>query len=314
MIIDLLTTAIIINVLSAAIRIATPLLLAAMGELITEHSGIMNLGLEGTMLTSAFIGFLVTEQTGSMGLGILMASIAGILVSLILGFFSITLKVDQTITGLAINLLASGLTLFWFRSAYLQLSTNDTPLIEVLPDVNFPLLKEIPYIGEVLFSHNFLTYLAFLIIPVIWFFLYRTKMGLQIRCLGEDPQVADMAGINVGGLRYLAVVIGGVLVGLSGAFISVGSVERFFPEMTAGRGWLAFVIVIAGNWKPARILFVTLFFAFLDAFQLQVQGVGVKIPYQILLGLPYFFAIVVMIVGRARSRAPEALGEAYHRE
>jgi simple sugar transport system permease protein len=139
-------------------------------------------------------------------------------------------------------------------------------------------------------------------------------MGLRLRSLGENPQVADMAGIGVTGLRYLAVAMGGVLVGLAGAYVSVGSVERFFPEMTAGRGWLAFVIVIAGNWKPGRILFVTLFFALLDAFQLQVQGVGIQIPYQILLGLPYVVAIIAMIVGRARSKSPEALGIPYERE
>jgi len=314
MIADLITVAIVVNVLAAVIRISTPLLLAALGELITEHSGIMNLGLEGTMLSSAFIGFFITEQTDSIFFGIVVACLTGVIMNLLLGFFAITLKIDQTITGLAINLLASGITLFWFRTAYLQRTMAETPLIKVLPGINIPFLREIPYLGDILFSQNIITYIAFLIIPVIWFFLYRTMLGLRLRSLGEDPQVADMAGIKVSSLRYLAVALGGSLVGLSGAFVSIGSVERFFPDMTAGRGWLAFVIVIAGNWKPGRILLATLIFAFLDAFQLQAQGVGIQIPYQILLGLPYVVAILAMILGRARSKSPEALGVAYERE
>jgi simple sugar transport system permease protein len=167
-------------------------------------------------------------------------------------------------------------------------------------------------LGPVLFAHNWLTYLAFFMVPAVWFFLYRMKLGLQLRSLGEDPRAADMVGIRVSRVRYLAVVSGGFFAGLAGAFISIGSVERFFPEMTAGRGWLAIVIVIAGNWKPLRILLAALLFAFLDA--LQLQSVGIAIPYQILLALPYVMAIVVMILGRARSIAPAALGTPYRKE
>jgi simple sugar transport system permease protein len=310
----LLQAGILISILVATVRMASPILLAAMGELITERSGIMNLGLEGTMLFAAFIGFLAAEKFDSLPLAILLACLAGGLFSLILAFMSIHLHVDQTITGLSINLLASGLTLFWFRITYEKMTSADTPLINPLQPWKIPLLADIPVAGQIFFSQNILTYLAFLIVPVIWFFLYRMKLGLQIRSLGEDPRAADMVGVRVRRLRYLAVVAGGVLAGLAGAFVSVGSVERFFPDMTGGRGWLAIVIVIAGNWKPSRILIASLIFAFLDAFQLQVQAVGVQIPYQALLALPYVLAIVVMIIGKARSVAPESLGIPYTRE
>jgi ABC-type uncharacterized transport system permease subunit len=311
---SILQAAIVINILAATVRIATPLLFASMGELIAERSGVMNMGLEGAMLTAAFVGFLVAEKTGSLWLAFCMASLAGGSMSLILAFMAITLRVDQIITGLALNLLAIGGTLFFFRLIYTQYDTAGTPLIEAMKVVEIPLLSKIPYLGEILFSHNLLTYIAFLLVPIIWFFLYRTKRGLQIRSLGENPRAADLGGIDVYRLRYLAVIVGGLLAGMAGAFVSVGSVERFFPEMTAGRGWLAIVIVIAGNWRPARILIAALLFAFLDAFQVQVQGIGVQIPYQLLLALPFILAIVAMIVGRTRSREPGSLGVPYTRD
>lgn len=314
MIDQLFRAAIIINVLVATVRLATPILMAAMGELISERSGIMNLGLEGTMLMAAFIAFLVAEKSGSLLMGIFLASLAGALFCLILAFLAITLHVDQTITGLSLNLLAAGVTLYWFRITYVKLGSGDTPLVTPLLSWKVPILSDIPVLGQVLFSHNWLTYLAFLLVPAVWFFLYRMKLGLQTRSLGEDPRAAEMSGIRVRRLRYFAVICGGLLAGLAGAFISIGSVERFFPEMTAGRGWLAIVIVIAGNWKPGRILLAALLFAFLDAFQLQVQSVGIKIPYQVLLAMPYVVAIVVMILGKARSVAPESLGVPYIRE
>jgi ABC-type uncharacterized transport system permease subunit len=314
MIDKLLQAAIIVNILYSMIRLATPILYAALGELISERSGVMNMGLEGTMLTAAFIGFMVAEKTGSLTLGILIASLAGGLMSLLLAFMTITLGVDQIITGLAINLLASGGTLFWFRMDYAQTNLENTPLVEFLQPVNIPFLSNIPYLGKIFFSHNILTYLVFLLVPVVWFFLYKTSYGLKIRSLGENPKAADMTGTKVKKNRYIAVIIGGLLAGLGGAFISVGSVERFFPDMTAGKGWLAIVIVIAGNWKPGRILLATMIFAFLDAFQLQVQSIGVHLPYQVLLAFPYIVAIIALISGRARSEAPESLGVTYQRD
>ena len=316
MLTDYLQAAIIISVLASTVRIATPLLLAALGELVTEKAGILNLGVEGTMLMGAFISFLVANATGSQWIGLLGGMLAGAIISTIMAFMSSTLKVDQVVTGLSINLLGSGVSLFWYRSAFpdFSLAEADLPTVHVMETINIPILSEIPFLGPIFFSQRFLTYLAFLAVPAVWFFLYHTKYGLQIRGLGENPRAVDMKGLNVTRLQYMAAAFGGMMAALGGAFLTLGSTIRFFPEISAGRGWLAIVIVIAGNWQPARILIATLLFAFLDAFQLQVQGFGVQIPYQLLLAMPYILAILVMMGGRLRSVAPRHLGIPYQRE
>jgi ABC-type uncharacterized transport system permease subunit len=314
MLTTLLQATIIINILASTIRISTPLLLGAMGELVTERAGVMNLGIEGTMLMSCYVAFLVDFQTGSTILAILAAMLTGALMSLIMAFMASTMKVDQTVTGLALNLLASGISLFWYRVAFKGISTESIPTIQPMGITKIPFLSNIPYIGEILFSQGLLTYLAFIMVPVIAFFLYRTQIGLSIRSLGENPRAVDMKGINVTRLQYLSVIFGGVMSGLAGAFITIGTTVRFLPEITAGRGWLALVIVIAGNWKAGRILMATLLFAFLDAFQLQLQGIGIQFPFQILLAAPYILAILVVMGSRARSLAPRHLGVPYLRE
>jgi simple sugar transport system permease protein len=298
--------------LSAMVRIAAPILLAALGELITERAGILNLGVEGIMLTGAFIGFFVAHQTGSILIALLAAVGAGGVMALVMVFMAATLKVDQVVTGLALNLLASGLTFYWYRVAFSSVGT--TPTIEIMKIAPIPLLSGIPVLGEVLFSQHPLTYFAILLVPLIWFFLNKTKYGLEIRCLGEDPRAIDIKGINVTRLQYLAVIFGGMMAGLGGAFLTVASAGLFLPNMSAGRGWLAIVVVIAGNWKPFRILLAVLAFSFFDAFQLQAQSLGVVFPYQILLALPYVLAIVLLITSRSKSEAPAHLGVAYNRE
>lgn len=311
---SLLKAAVIVSVLSATIRIATPLLLAAIGELVVEHAGIWNMGVEGTMLTGAFFGFLMAHLTGSLWIGVTAAMIAGAVMSLIIAFMASTLKLDQFVIGMALNLFASGITLFLFRAIYQEVGAASKPIIEPFDEVMVPLLSRIPFVGEILFSHRILTYLAFLMVPVVSFFLYRTKHGLIIRSIGENPRAADMKGLNVAKYQYAAAIFGGLMSGAGGAFITLGSTGLFIQEITAGRGWLAIVIVIAGNWKPGRILLAALAFALLDAFQLQVQGIGVQIPHQILLALPYVLAVVVMMTNRARSAVPASLAIPYIRE
>jgi simple sugar transport system permease protein len=310
---DLLNEAILISMFAATVRIATPLLFAALGELITEKAGILNLGVEGTMLMSAFSAFLITYQTDSLWLGVLAAMATGGLMGLLMVFMVSTLKVEQVVTGLALNLFAVGMSLYLYKIT-LGASSTSFPTIDVFKTIDIPILSSIPYIGPVLFSQKLLTYLALLMVPAVWFFLYRTKYGLEIRCLGENPRVIDTKGLSVVGRQYAAVIGGSMMTGLGGAFVTIGSTERFVPEITAGRGWLAIVIVIAGNWRPAWILVAALVFAFLEAFQLQVQAIGVQMPYQILLALPYVVAILVMVLNRARSQEPKQLGVPYFRE
>lgn len=292
---------------------ATPLLLAALGELVTERAGVLNMGVEGTMLMGAFTGYLATYYTGSPLMGLLIAMLTGGLMSLIMAIMASTLKVEQIVTGMALNLLGSGMSLFWHRAVFKEESEWWTT-VNTFPTFQIPGLSKIPFLGEILFSQRLFTYATFLMVPIIWFFLYRTRVGLQIRSLGENPRAVDMKGVSVSRLQYLATLFGGMMSGMSGSFLILGTTARFVPEITAGRGWLAIVIVIAGNWLPWRILVAALVFAFLDAFQLHVQGVGAQIPHQILLALPYVFAILAMMSGRARSEAPSHLGIPYIRE
>lgn len=312
MLADIFQGTILISILASMVRIAAPILLAALGELVTERAGILNMGVEGIMLTGAFIGFLVVDKTGSIFLALVIASAAGGLMALLMVFMAATLKVNQVVAGLALNLLASGVTFYWYRVAYN--GTGATPTIETMQIAKIPLLSQIPGLGDVLFSQHPLTYFAFLMVPVIWFFLNKTKHGLEIRCLGEDPRSIDIKGINVTRLQYLSVIFGGMMGGLGGAFLTVASSGLFLPDMSAGRGWLAIVVVIAGNWKPFPILLATLLFSFFDAFQLQAQSLGVEFPYQILLALPYVMAIVLMITSRSKSEAPGHLGIPYNRQ
>lgn len=311
---DLLQATFIISLLAGMIRIATPILFGAMGELVTERSGVLNLSIEGTMLMGAFAGFLATYNTGSLWLGVASAMVVGALMGLLMAFMSSTLKVDQTVTGLAINLLASGLSFYLFRLAFKDVGSQNLPSITTFTVIEIPVLSKIPFLGEALFSQHALTYLAFLLVPIISFFLYRTKYGLEVRCVGENPRAVDMKGISVPVRQYLAVMFGGMMSGLGGAFLTLASAGLFVPEISGGRGWIALALVIFGNWQPARIILGALFFGLIDAFQLSLQAVGVELPYQLLLAMPYLFTILVLVIGRGRSRAPLSLGIPYHRE
>jgi len=224
----------------------------------------------------------------------------------------ITLKVEQIVTGLAVNLLGAGLSTYWLRAAFA--GDGQTPTIPFFSNVPIPYLSELPYVGQVLFDQKLLTYFAFLMVPAVWFFLYRTRYGLILRCAGDNPKALDVKGVAVAPVQYAAVVFGGLMAGLGGAFLSVGSAARFVPDMTNGRGWLAIIIVIAGLWRPWSILVATLVFSFLDALQLQIQGIGIAIPYQLLLMMPYVAAIVALMVRRSRGQAPALLGVPYTRE
>ena len=309
---DLFQEAIVVSVLAATIRIATPLLLAALGELVSERAGILNLGVEGTMLMSAFSAFMAAHFTGSLMVGLVAAVLTGMSMSLIMVTMASALKVEQVVTGLSLNLLGVGLSVYFYKMAFGS-GGGDLPTVEVMQVIEIPGFSSIPWLGEILFSQKALTYFALLMVPVVWFLLYRTRYGLEIRCLGENPKVIDTKGLSVAGRQYAAVLFGGAMSGLAGAFVTIGSAERFVPEMTAGRGWLAIVIVIAGNWRPGWILVASLVFALLEAVQLQIQGIGVRMPYQILLALPYVIAIAVMVLNRRRSEQPAHLGIPYFR-
>ena len=311
---DFLTSAVLVSLFGGMIRLATPILLAAMGELVTERSGVLNLGIEGTMLMGALAGFLGTLISGSLWFGVGMAIVVGALWGLIMAFMSASLKVDQIVAGLGINLLSAGMSFYLFRVVTREVAGNNIVNVPVFRSVEIPILAKIPFLGEVIFSQHTLTYIAFLSVPLIWFFLYRTKYGLEIRCIGENPRAVDTKGVNVTLRQYLAVMFGGMMAGLGGSFLTLASAGLFIPGMSAGRGWIAIAIIIFGNWRPAGILLAGLFFGFLDSLQLHVQGVGVNFPHEFLLMLPYVLTIVALIASRTRSAAPLALGLPYTRE
>jgi simple sugar transport system permease protein len=280
-----------------------------------EHSGILNLGIEGTMIMGAFFGFFGMYNTNSQLLGIGMAMLAGMFMGLILVFLASSLKVNQAVAGISLNLFASGLTFYLYRLSVLTDVSEALPTIQILDFFKIPLLSKIPIIGEVLFNHQILTYVVYLLVPVIWFFLYKTKYGLILRGIGENPRAIDMKGIHITRIQYLSVIFGGMMAALGGAYLTMASSGLFLSGMTGGRGWLALVIVIAGNWKPDRIVIAALIFGFLEALQTQLQAIGVSFPYQILLGLPYAVAILMLITtSRLRAEPPQSLGIPYERE
>ncbi|MBA1140969.1 ABC transporter permease [Mesorhizobium neociceri] len=308
---QLFQEAIIVSILAATIRTMTPLLFSAMGELITQRAGIWNMGVEGTMLTGSFAAYIAATTTGSLWLAVLAAIVAGALMGAIIAFMTATLRVDHFIAGLGLNLLAGGLTLYWFQS-YIQ--GRAQPTFSGFQDVAIPLLSDISVIGPILFSQRALTYVALLTVPLVWFLLYRSRYGLELRCLGENPKALDVKGLSVTARQFAAVMIGSALTGLGGGFLMLGFSDRFLADFTAGRGWIVIVALIAGNWKPKGVLVAVIAFAFLESLATHLQVLGAPVPHQLLLALPYLASIGLLMGVRFRSGQPTRLGIPYKRE
>ncbi|MFD1158529.1 ABC transporter permease [Roseovarius aestuarii] len=307
---ELFSEAILISILASTVRIMTPILFAAIGELVTQRAGIWNMGVEGTMLTGAFTAYIVASSTGSVWLAVWAAMASGALMGLLTAFMTATMRVDHFISGLGINLLAGGLTLYWFR---IYIKGRPQPTFDGFDSVAIPGLSAIPWLGEILFTQRLLTYLAFAMVPVIWFLLYRTRWGLELRCLGENPKALDIKGINIVRRQYLAVMIGSVMTGLGGGFLMLGFSDRFLADITAGRGWLAVVAIIAGNWMPRGVLAAVLVFALLESIATHVQVLSLNVPHQIFLALPYLASILLLMGLRRKTNQPVKLGIPYFR-
>ncbi len=282
-----------LNLLKAVLRMATPLVFAAMGGLLSERSGVMNIALEGLMLSGAFAAVVGTYYLENAWLGLLVAVIVGALASLVHAFWSIGLRSDQIVTGTAINLLAAGATVFLIQRLWGQ--SGRTPSVEKLPDVTSQV--------------NVLVPIAFICVPLVFIFLKLTKQGLRVMACGEHPQAAESVGINVSLMRYAMVMMSGVFAAAGGAFLTIGSLGLFTREMTAGRGFIALAAVIFGNWMPFGTLAACLLFAGAQAFQIQAQTKGIGVSADILLALPYILTIIA-IAGVVRgSRPPAGLGQ-----
>jgi simple sugar transport system permease protein len=322
------------GLLDATVQAATVLILAGLGELITERAGVLNLGVEGMMLTGALGGFIATVLTGSHWLGFGVGIVCGVLLAAVHAFLCITLNADQVISGVMITLLGGGLTTY-FGSAWVEESIDGFP--EVTPPLIGEYLVEIPLIGEAFFRSTATDYLALLLVPVGWYFLTRTNLGLELVSIGEDPETADTMGISVFRLRYLAVLIGGGFAGAAGAHLSLAFSGLWVPGMTAGRGWIAVALVIFAQWRPSRLLVGAYLFGLLDAFRLRSQSLslslepgtplaGVLNPVvdfltnpQIMGTYPYLATIIVLTYTVARTQSdrlavPDALLEPYTRE
>ncbi len=302
----------LINLIAATLRVSTPILLAAIGETFTERAGILNLGIEGIMFFGAFVGFLAADISGSLWIGFLFAVISGILAGLLMGLLSVSLGVNQHVSGLGITLLLTGLALFGFRLQYGGRSTP--PSIEPFGQVN-P-FANVPALGTIT-QQYLLTYITFLvIIPLAWWVLYRTRYGLHIRAVGENPEAVDAAGVNVYAIRYSVLAIGGGLMAAGGAFLSLAQLGAFSHGIISGRGWVAIAIVIFGNWVPVKVMFGALIFGGTYALQLRLQAMGLKlpIPYETFLALPYIVTIVALVLAGRNASYPAALLKPYRRE
>nr|MCU0554432.1 ABC transporter permease [Syntrophales bacterium] len=274
--------------LAAAVAAGTPLLYAALGEILCERSGVLNLGVEGMMLVGAVCGFLAAVETKSPGAGVVAAMLAGGALAAVHAFMTVTLRVNQIISGLALALFGTGV------SSYLGKHLIGVPL-PVNP-VPLPIsgLAEIPFLGPVLFRQDPLVYASYLLVPLTWFWIHRTRPGLHLRAAGENPATADAMGVSVYRVRYGCILAGGMLAGLGGAYLSLFYAPCWVENMTAGRGWIALALVVFATWRPARVLVGAYLFGGVTMLQLYLQGIGVEAPSQLMSMAPYLATIVVL--------------------
>lgn len=315
----------IIQVLDSTVRLATPLLLACLAGLYSERAGIFDIGLEGKMLAAAFFSGAVSAMTGSVWLGLLAGIASSLALSGLHGLASITFRGNQLISGVAINFLAAGMTVLiaqdWFqqggRTPSLVGGARFNPITLPFADA----VKDVPVLGpiysELLSGHSILVYIAFLMVPATWWVLYRTRFGLRLRAVGENPAAVDTAGVSVVGLRYAAVAICGVLCGIAGAYLATALQAGFVKDMTAGRGFIALAALIFAKWRPWHAMYACLLFGFLQAVALRYQNIdigGFVIPVQVMDALPYILTVVILAGFVGKAIPPRAGGEPYVKE
>ena len=308
---EIFNLAFLISLLSATVRQAVPILYAALGQIFTQKAGILNLGVEGTLVLSSMVAFTVAFFSGSLFLAFLAAILIGVLWSLLMAWLSNTMNANQVIAGLGMNILGTGIASYVYRVIFGVRSLP--PQINPFPPVHIPLLSEIPVIGPALFRHNVLVYLCFLMIPVAWFLMERTTYGLRVKMVGEHPRAADARGIRVHFVRYTAVLIGGGFAGAAGAYMSTAYMSLFTDNLIRGQGFMAVAVVIFAKFKPEGALAGSLVFGFANALQMRLQAMGVAIPNQIMLMLPYIVTIFALISTSRKAQMPSAYTKPYVR-
>ncbi len=298
------------SVLASTIRLATPYIFASIGEAFGQRSGVLNLGVDGIMLMGAFASFYAVYTTDSLVLGLLAAILVGGLMGLAMAFISVTLKARQGISGIGLYLFGLGM------SELLYQELIGTPKsVAGFPRIYIPGLSDIEFlgIGEIFFRHNLLVYVAFALVPVAAFVFNRTPFGLMIRAVGQNPEAADAMGVNVAKVRYITVIVGGVLAGIAGASLSTALLKVFQQNLTAGLGFIAVALVYFGGWRPYGVLAGALLFSFVNALQLQINAIGIDIPSEFAVMAPYVITIIALIFAAKRTEKPTALTRPFER-
>ena len=300
----------------AVLRMTAPVLLAAMGGLLSERAGIITFSMESMLLMGTAAGVIGSGLTGNVWIGVAAAMVAGILVGLLYAFMVVTIGADQVVTAVAMNLGAIGLSSMIYTLAFAGPGgvIQDTILVEKMPGWQVPLISNVPVLGPIISDQLPLAYLAFLMVPIVWFILYRTTWGLKIRAVGEHPHAADVLGISVVKVRYLTLIFTGALAGMSGAYLSIGLINYFATNMTGGRGFIAYTAIVFGRWEPLGVLLASLLFGTADALQLRIQALGLNIPSQLLVSLPYVVTLVALVIFVGRGGAPAAYALPWRRE
>jgi simple sugar transport system permease protein len=307
---SLLDVALIATVLASTLRGTTPILLGALGETFVERSGLLNLGIEGMMVAGAFSSFLVGLKLGNLMLGFLGAGLVGISLGLVFGFLTITLGVNQIVVGLGLTIFSHSGCSFLHRVIF----GNQFPILFGAGGTNeILLLSQIPVIGQPFFNQHWLLYFSFLLVPLLYFVMFKMSLGLRVRAVGETPWAADASGVNVFRVRYYTIAFGGFLAGLAGAFLALGDLAFFVPDMIQGRGYIAIVVVMLGKWNPVKVGLGALLFGFALSLTSALQVVGVKISPDFILMTPYLVVILTLILFARSTSLPAALCIPYAR-
>ena len=313
----------LLQILDAAIRVSVPLILASIAGLFSERSGIVDIGLEGKMLAACFVAAAIASLTGNVWLGLFFAIIISTLLSMLHGFACITHRGDHIISGLAINLLVAGLTVVIsiaiFKQGGFTPALGDSERFTAITLWGADLIGRIPYLGdiykELISGHNILVYFALLLPIIAQWIIFKTRFGLRVRAVGENPQSVDTAGISVSFLRYRALIFTGILTGIAGSYISTAQNASFIKNMTAGQGYIALAALIFGKWKPYNAFFACLLFGFLEALSIRLQGVKIAglniIPFQLVQALPYVLTVILLAGFIGKAVAPKAIGQSY---
>jgi len=292
---------------AAAIRIASPLILATLGELICERAGVLNLGIEGIMVAGAFAGWMAVYSGTGLWVGVGVAMVVGMCFGLLHSILTVPFGLSQHVVGLGVTLLATSSTYYAYRLALPEVTSP--PKIDAFQPYAIPWLSEIPLLGPALFNQTPFTYLAFALVGLVAYVLYRTPLGLAVRAAGENPAAVAAQGLSVTAIRMGAVIVGSGFMAMGGAFLTMSAFDSFFFEMVNGRGWICIALVVFGAWRPGKALLGAILFAAFDALQIRVQqtSFGANIPYQIFLMMPYILSIVALVVMSRRAQVPAAL-------